>query len=234
MHSSPDDASGLQRSSTIAADIRRLSSTSRRTFVPALGRLEKQGLIAVPDLIEATTSDHLLVRCRAAMLLGKTHSELAYDVLAGLLNDPAHEVQYDSMVAMGYLGDARCIPSLISILERDDDEHGLSCAAGLGLSRLGSAAVPALLEIAKHGPTAGRARAMRAISNTGQVDASESIAEFLRDQEVDVRIAAIEALTTMRPHDVCARLKASMLDPDPKVAETARYCREELKCGEVE
>lgn len=84
-------------------------------------------------------------------------------------------------------------------LWRDD---AVARNAAHGLVHIGHPAVPGLLETLKHGVDRARKHAAFALGEIGDKVATQGLVEALHDEEVHVRVAAIEALGLLQPTEI--------------------------------
>jgi bilin biosynthesis protein len=117
------------------AELRDTNKDKRRTAVMKLGMMG--GEQAVMALIRAVTNDRedLIVRGRAALMLGKLRDVRALDPLIDALDAPGFQTPLYAAQALGELGDRRAIEPL---LEMYNGGRGKTRDAALeALKRLG-------------------------------------------------------------------------------------------------
>lgn len=119
----------------LLAEMRDVSKEKRRTAVMKLGMAG--GDQAVRALMIAVQDDYedLIVRGRAALMLGKLGDTRAVEPLIRALDAPGHQTPLYAAQALGKLGDSRAIPPLRTIAERGRDKTHE--AAREALRRLG-------------------------------------------------------------------------------------------------
>jgi HEAT repeat protein len=119
----------------ILAELRDTNKDKRRTAVMKLGMLG--GGEAVRALIRTVENDYedLIVRGRAAMMLGKIGDKSAVGPLIRALNAPGYQTPLYAAQALGHLGDPRAIPQLLRIAENSRDR--LQETAWEALEKLG-------------------------------------------------------------------------------------------------
>ncbi len=119
----------------LLADLRDVNKDKRRTAVMKLGMVG--GDQAIRALILTVQNEHedLIVRGRAALMLGKLKDTRAVEPLIRALNAPGFQTPLYAAEALGKIGDPRAIPPLraLAINGRDKTRD----AAREALQRLG-------------------------------------------------------------------------------------------------
>lgn len=197
-------------------------------------RLPKMGDSVLPVLIEHISNPNPLVRCRIAWLLGMIGGELAYDYLVQLMGDGAYEVQYDAILAIGKIRDARAIPYLLNVLYQDDDTYGLSSASAMSLTNFSDLILSELIDKLSTSNISLRNRLIDLLGRTKSQLAEEPLKRMLLASEVSTRVAAIEALVNLKSCDFCSDLSRLSNDPMEEVADVANYWFSELRCKTLE
>lgn len=103
---------------------------------------------ATPQLLVAARSPSPKVRCRAAWILGQVGGDGAFEALAELISDADPAVRYDSLVALGALGDPRGVAILVAAALRRDSSAD-DGAAAMGLARLMPTGRAVVVEMAR-------------------------------------------------------------------------------------
>jgi HEAT repeat protein len=118
------------------AELRDVNKEKRRTAVMKLGMTG--GDEAVTALIMAVKNDHedLIVRGRAALMLGKLGDARAVVPLIQALDAPGLQTPLHAAEALGKLGDPRAIGPLVDMMGRANNDK-LNAAAATALKRLG-------------------------------------------------------------------------------------------------
>jgi HEAT repeat protein len=118
------------------AELRDVNKQKRRTAVMKLGMLG--GDQAVRTLITVVTNhnEDLIVRGRAALMLGKLGDPLAVEPLIGALDAPGYQTPLHAAQSLGKLGDLRAIEPLLRMMDASDQEH-VREAARVSLQQLG-------------------------------------------------------------------------------------------------
>ena len=179
----------------IAYHITRLGSPDRTVARRAESHLMRHYRAAsVEPLIAACAGPDGAVRYRAVWVLAHTRDARAYDTVLRLTRDTDGEVRYDAAIALGILGDDRAIAPLVALLQEPDMEYCVDSAAAMGLERLGSAAAPALIKVAKHSIGHARIMAIHALGHIGGKEAVELLTGLASDADEEARVAAKEAL----------------------------------------
>ncbi|MDZ4769147.1 MAG: HEAT repeat domain-containing protein [Chloroflexota bacterium] len=119
----------------VLSELRDVNKERRRTAVMKLGMLG--GEEAVRTLIRVVGNRHedLIVRGRAALMLGKLGDPRAVEPLIDALDAPGYQTPIHAAEALGKLGDPRAIEPLIHIINTHNDK--MSDAAQKALLNLG-------------------------------------------------------------------------------------------------
>jgi DEAD/DEAH box helicase domain-containing protein len=117
------------------SELRDVSKEKRRTAVMKLGMMG--GETALITLIGVVRNHHedLIVRGRAALMLGKLGDRRAVESLIEALDAPGYQTRVHAAESLGKLGDPRAIPSLRRVVETESDTF--RAAAVEALHRLG-------------------------------------------------------------------------------------------------
>jgi HEAT repeat protein len=112
-------------------------------IIPALGRTRDER--AAPLLMELSqlVDDDWLGRAMAVAALGEIGSPVAIDTLIKVSSWA--ETRESAIKALAQIDDVRAAPTLVSVIQPEEDEATRN-AAITGLSKLGSAAIPAIRE----------------------------------------------------------------------------------------
>jgi HEAT repeat protein len=113
------------------AELRDVNKDKRRTAVMKLGMLG--GDEAVRSLIFTlqNPTEDLIVRGRAALMLGKIGDVRAVDGLIDVLTSAGYQTRLHAAEALGKLGDPRAIKPLLRIAANDHDTVGEAARAAL-------------------------------------------------------------------------------------------------------
>jgi HEAT repeat protein len=100
------------------AELRDVNKDKRRTAVMKLGMMGgDQAVLALIRTVSNTYED-LLVRSRAALMLGKMRDARAVESLIGALDAPGLQTPINAAQALGELGDTRAVQPLVVLYER--------------------------------------------------------------------------------------------------------------------
>ena len=106
----------------ILSELRDVNKDRRRTAVMKLGMVGgEQALRTLIHIVENSQED-LIVRGRAAMMLGKLKDGRAVPPLIRALDAPGFLTPYHAALALGKIGDPRAIEALLSFVDNSNDK----------------------------------------------------------------------------------------------------------------
>lgn len=126
----------------ILAELRDTNKDKRRTAVMKLGMMGGDDAIRNLILIVDNEYEDLIVRGRAALMLGRLGDLRAVGPLIRALEAPGYQITLNAVQSLGNLGDARAVAPLMHIAETGKDR--LRDAALAALKQLGVEPVPVL------------------------------------------------------------------------------------------
>jgi HEAT repeat protein len=132
--------------------------TRAEEAVSLLVDLDEEALPALLDLTHSTDADHRWWGLR--VLAQSPHSQAGW--LIPFLNDPAPAVRQCAALGLAAKPDEVAIQPLIRALS--DEDRMVGNLAANALARIGSAAVPSLIEAVKSAPQSARIHALRALA----------------------------------------------------------------------
>ncbi len=107
---------------TILMELRDVSKDKRRTAVVKLGMIGgEQAIHALIRTVENHQED-LIVRGRAALMLGKLKDDRAVESLIRALDAPGFQTPYHAAQALGKIGDPRAIDALLAFMDGSRDK----------------------------------------------------------------------------------------------------------------
>jgi HEAT repeat protein len=132
--------------------------TRAEEAVSLLVGLGEEALPALLELTQSTDADHRWWGLR--VLAQSPHSQAGW--LVPFLNDPAPEVRQCAALGLAARPDEVAIQPLIRALS--DEDNMVANLAVNALVKVGSAGVPALIEVVKSAPQSARIHALRALA----------------------------------------------------------------------
>src|SRR5207248_873781 len=124
------------------------------------------------------------MRETALYLLGIIGNPAATNVLIEALHDPVPGVRLQAAKALGRVGDPAAVPALLAALRGADEQ--LSSQIFSSLVKLGSLAVPSLLQRSKSSSAWIRWNSIRALSDIHDQRVVPALVEALRDSDHSV------------------------------------------------
>ncbi len=119
----------------LIAELRDVNKDKRRTAVMKLGMVGGDEAVRTLIMLVQNKHEDLIVRGRAALMLGKLGDSRAVTALIEALDAPGYQTPLYAAQSLGKLGDPRAIPSLVRLL--DTDHEKFREAARESLQRLG-------------------------------------------------------------------------------------------------
>ena len=119
------------------------------------------------------------------------------------------------------LADAATVELLVEELSGPNDSSVLYAMEMLAMLDKRHLMTPLLL---RHDSPAVRARALRTLDPSGRPAAAgwaADVERLLRDDDAEVRAAAVHALAALRREDIASSMQRYLADPEPRVAATA-------------
>jgi HEAT repeat protein len=142
----------------LLSDLTSGNETRAEKAVPALIEL---GMDAIPALLDLTRSSDVDQRWWSLRVLAQSpHAQAEW--LVPFLSDPAREVRQCAALGLAIKPDDSAVQSLVQALS--DEDGMVSSLAVNALVKIGSAAVPALIDVVKHASQSARIHALRALA----------------------------------------------------------------------
>jgi len=117
------------------SELRDVSKEKRRTAVMKLGMLGGDEAVRTLMMIVVNNHEDLIVRGRAALMLGKLGDARAVEPLIRALDAPGFQTPLYAAQSLGKLGDPRAIEPLLRAIESHNDK--MREAAQEALEKLG-------------------------------------------------------------------------------------------------
>jgi HEAT repeat protein len=142
----------------LLSDLTSGNETRAEQAVPALIDLGQEAIPALLDLTHSPETDHRWWALR--VLAQSPHAQAEW--LVPFLNDPAREVRQCAALGLAIKPNEAAASALVKALS--DEDSMVSSLAVNALVKIGSTAVPALIEIVRHAPQSARIHALRALA----------------------------------------------------------------------
>lgn len=189
----------LRNPSSVDALLPRLADPDSFVYYSTVLALRKfSPEIVVGSLVGALSSENVLLRRRAAKLLGTMHAVPGVqEALMTAYYDEEPGVRYEVVEALGRIGDSRAIGVFIAALQNDN--HEVRAASIRGLRRLGDTrAVKPLVALAL-GDRDTRPQVLEALRDICGAEALLPIYEALAEQEIRAKQVA-ESVLNLRSY----------------------------------
>lgn len=129
----------------VLSELRDVNKEKRRTAVMKLGMLGGDEAVRTLMTVVANHHEDLIVRGRAAMMLGKLGDPRAVEPLIRALDAPGYQTPLYAAESLGKLGDPRAIQPLLRVIESHNDKTRE--AAQAALEKLGYVVEPQPVKI---------------------------------------------------------------------------------------
>ncbi len=106
----------------ILSELRDVNKDKRRTAVMKLGMLGGDQALRTLIFIVSNNQEDLIVRGRAAMMLGKLKDDRAVPHLIRALEAPGFLTPYHAALALGKIGDPRAVDALLDLAGNSRDK----------------------------------------------------------------------------------------------------------------
>ena len=159
----------------------------------AVSELIDLGEKAIPALLDLTHASEVDHRWWALRVLAQSpHSQAEW--LVPFLNDPAREVRQCAALGLAIKPDESAILPLVQALS--DKDSMVSNLAVNALVKLGSAAVPALIEVVKRSPEPVEGKASQSV----RIHALRALAEIRDHRAIPVMMMVMEEDSALLQH----------------------------------
>lgn len=127
----------------LLADLRDFNKERRRKAVYKLGMVGGEEALQALRIAVENENEDLIVRGRAAQMLGRVRDPRAVQSLIYALGAPGHQTPMHAAEALGRIGDKRAIPALTGVAETHESASTRQ-AAQTALTALGHGSEPDL------------------------------------------------------------------------------------------
>lgn len=176
-------------------EVRELAAAGLSEFGP-------DAQIALPELIAAIQDESHIVRRRAIRAIGEIGPIAADDAVTTLIaatEDIDESVTMQAAASLGEFGPAAAsaIPALMAGIWSGDVRR--RAVAGVALTRIGEAAVPALIQSLTHPAREVRAKCAHLLGQIGPLaaEARDSLESLRNDPDEEVRLEAEQAIKAL-------------------------------------
>jgi HEAT repeat protein len=190
----------------------------------ALTALRQMGKDALPTLLQLLQDASWHRRRGAAWALGELRDTAAVPMLVERLRDPEHLVRTAAATALGQIKDPAAIPMLVTAL--DDENWRTEKAASKALALIGKPAMSDLIAILKQkdAPTRRQTRAVDALAYIHDDAALAALLDATISRNVEIRMAAVEALLEQKNPAATKRLIECLSDTSRPRSSKQRIC----------
>jgi serine/threonine-protein kinase len=202
---------------------------SRRAAVEILNEIGTTS--SVKFLLEAIADDDWWVRSRASDALAKIGGDRVVSAVLELIKDKDEDIRRAAIEILNSCGDKRALHQLIEATKDKDwwvSERAADALAGIGDTR----AIPAILRMIERNDRSLPV-ALTTLGKLGDSKLLERVLPYLQRPEKDVRIAAIEALTSLSDDQhaeiVRAHIQRSLTPGDETIARAASKAVQKLE-----
>jgi HEAT repeat protein len=172
------------------------NETRAERAVPLLIDLGEEAIPALRDLTHSPEVDHRWWALR--VLAQSSHAQAEW--LVPFLNDPAREVRQCAALGLAIKPDDGAIQPLVQALS--DEDSMVSSLAVNALVRIGSAAVPSLIEIVKRSPDGSPVahRVEGTALQSARIHALRALAEIRDHRAIPVMMKVMEEDSVLLQH----------------------------------
>lgn len=171
-------------------DLKSGNETRAERAVPSLIELGEE---AVPALLELTRSSNVDHRWWGLRVLAQApHAKAEW--LVPFLSDPAREVRQCAALGLAIKPDESAVQSLVQALS--DEDSMVSSLAVNALVKVGSAAVPALIEVVKPHATPGGG----SVPQSARIHALRALAELRDHRAIPIMMKVMEEDSVLLQH----------------------------------
>lgn len=183
---------------------------------------------AVPQLLEKLQDESHWVRSSACEALGKIGDKKAGEELAYLsLYDESEIVRESAVKALTMIGEAFISPYLNALMSDDLNKRLKAMEI---LIKEGRIVLYPLLSLLNNPSIILKTCVCEILGKIGDERAIESLANLFNDRDINVRIAAVNALANIKSEKTCSYLLDLLSSPNPTIADLAKKAL--IKLGE--
>ncbi|MCL5037502.1 MAG: HEAT repeat domain-containing protein [Chloroflexi bacterium] len=166
---------------------------------------------AVPSLINSLRDNDPDVRRDAAARLGSLGDKKTVPYLIQSLNDPEAQVREAAAEALGYIGVVSAVEPLLRAKNISSNTISNS------LSRIGSDALPQMLNAMKNGNSTTKIMIINALRSIHNEEVVRVLQEALHDSDKDVSMTAKQVLSNMKESYALPAVIALLKDSDSSI-----------------
>ncbi|MCH7761066.1 HEAT repeat domain-containing protein [candidate division TA06 bacterium] len=169
---------------------------SSRLAAHILGKIGEEAGVAVPLLIGLIQHQNWRMRMSACEALGEVGDPRAVEPLMTALKDTVFLVRKGAVFGLGKMEDRRSISALIQAL--GDGSYAVRYPASEALETIGRPAVPPLIKALKENDSITRSLVCGVLGKIQDRRALKPLRRMLKDEDWGVKVAAKEALRSLK------------------------------------
>ncbi len=161
-----------------------------------------------PSLAAHALSDRQrLVRCYAARIARETNDQAIVDALLQVAEAGEPDLQREALISLGFIGNSRALPVALQSLSATSRDVRLAAIEALGGLQPKAAVAPLITVLNDETEPFVLQRTIEVLGTLGDRQATACIAQRLKDEDREVRRAALQALEVLGDSGVIERVR---------------------------